>query len=137
MKILIDTNIIIDVLEKRIPFFEDSYKVIQMGTQEKLDAFISAGAVTDVYYVIKRSIGDANKAKEKIIALISLVNICDTTTADINLALTLGISDFEDAVVSAIAKREKADYIISRSEADFKNSPVPVISPGQFLRQFY
>ena len=135
MKVLIDTNIIIDVLEKREPFFQDSYKLIQLGIQGKLDTFMSAGAVTDVYYVINRSIHDANKAREKIIALTALVKICDTITGDINTALTLSISDFEDAVTSAIAKRERADYIVSRNEADFNNSPVPAINPNLFLRQ--
>jgi len=136
MKVLLDTNIIIDVLEQRKPFFKDSYKLIQLGLQGKLETVISAGAVTDVYYVISRSIRDANKAKEKIIALTTLISICDTTTGDINTALTLNISDFEDAVVTAIAKRERVDYIITRNETDFTDSFVPAINPNQFLRQF-
>ena len=50
MKVLVDTNVIIDILEKREPFFQDSYKFILLGLEEKFDVFISAGAVTDVYY---------------------------------------------------------------------------------------
>ena len=137
MKALLDTNIIIDVLERREPFFKDSYKLIQLNLQEKLETVISAGTITDVYYIINRSIHDANKAKEKIIALATLINICDTTTADINAALAIEIPDFEDAVIVAIAKRIKADYIITRNETNFSNSIVPVLAPKQFLQKFF
>ena len=137
MKVLIDTNVIIDILEHREPFFQDSYKVIQLGLQEKLEIFMSAGAVTDVYYIISRSLHDTNKAREKINALTTLVKICDTIAKDITTGLTLTITDFEDAVVAAIAKRERADYIVSRNEADFTGSPVPAIDPAHFLHQFF
>jgi hypothetical protein len=65
-----------------------------------------------------------------------LVNLCDTTAGDINAALLLPIGDFEDAVIVSAARREKADYIITRNEADFEKSPVPAISPARFLQQF-
>ena len=137
MKVLIDTNVIIDILEHREPFFQDSYRLLQLGLQGQLDALMSAGAVTDVYYIINRSIHDAGKAKEKILSLKALIIICDTTALDINTALTLNMPDFEDAVIAAIAKREKADYIVTRNEADYTDSPVPAISPNRFLKQFF
>ena len=133
MKVLIDTNIVLDILEHREPFFQDSYRVFQLGLQGKLDTLMSAGAVTDVYYIINRSIGDANMARKKIIALTALISICDTTAVDINTALTLNIADFEDSVTAAIAKRERVDYIVTRNEADFINSPVPIMNPKNFL----
>jgi len=136
MKLLIDTNIIIDILEQRASFFPESYRIIQLGLEDKLEVFMSAGAVTDVYYIISRSLHDPNKAREKIFALTSLVNICNTTSDDISAALVMYVSDFEDAVLAAIAKREKADFIITRNEKDFANSLVPAKNPAQFLREF-
>ena len=136
MKVLVDTNVIIDILEHREPFFADSYRIIQLGLQGKLDTVMSAGAVTDVYYIISRSLRDPNKARDKITSLTTLINICDTTFKDINTGLSFRIQDFEDAVIAAIAKREKADFIVTRNEADFTSSPVPAISPAQLLRQF-
>jgi predicted nucleic acid-binding protein len=136
MRVLIDTNVIIDVLEQRESFFHDSYGLIQLAVREKLEAFMSAGAVTDVYYIIRGSLHDASKAREKIIALTALIGFCDTTASDINTALALNISDFEDAVIASAAKRERADYIVTRNEVDFKESPVPAISPARFLQQF-
>jgi predicted nucleic acid-binding protein len=135
MKVLVDTNVIIDILDRREPFFGDSYKLIQLAVQGKLEAFMSAGAVTDVFYIISRSIRDAQKAREKIIALTALIGFCDTTASDINAALTLNIADFEDAVIASAARRERADYIVTRNEAGFTDSPVPAIDPTQFLRQ--
>jgi len=136
MKVLIDTNVIIDILEYREPFFQDSYRLLQLGLQGHLDALMSAGAVTDVYYIINRSIRNALKAKERIFALKALISICDTTALDIDTALSLNIADFEDAVIAAIAKRERVDYIVTRNEADYIDSPVPATSPNRFLKQF-
>ena len=96
---------------------------------------MSASAVTDVFYIINRSINDADKAKEKIITLTTLLSICDSTAADIQIALALNIKDFEDSVIAAIAKREKADYIVTRNEVDFTGSLVPAISPAQVISQ--
>ena len=135
MKVLIDTNVIIDILEHREPFFQDSYRIIQLGLQGKLDTFMSAGAVTDVYYVVNRSIHNPIMAREKMNALINLIRICDTTAKDITTGLSLGITDFEDAVITAIAKRERADYIVTRNETDFSGASVPAISPINFLRK--
>ena len=133
MKVLIDTNIIIDILEQREPFFRDSYRIIQLGFGGNIETFMSAGSVTDVYYIINQSLRDPNKAKEKIMVLTTLINISDTISNDIKTALALSLVDFEDAVIAAIAKREKAEYIITRNEKDFHGSPVPALNPKQFL----
>ena len=134
MKVIVDTNVIIDILEQREPFFADSYRIIQLGLEGKLETLMSAGAVSDVYYIINRSLHDAVKAREKIFALTNLVTVCNTTKDDISTALTLHLFDFEDAVAAATAKREKADFIVTRNEADFANSPVPAVNPAKFLK---
>ena len=137
MKVLVDTNIILDILEEREPFYEDSYKVIQLGLEGILDIIMSAGAVTDVYYLMRQFLRDANKARESIFILSNLINICNSTSNDITKALILSINDYEDAVIAAIAKREKVDFIITRNMEDFANSPIPAISPADFLQKFW
>jgi predicted nucleic acid-binding protein len=136
MKILVDTNVIVDVLEHREGFFQDSYTLLQFSGQGKVQIFMPASAVTDVYYIIHKSIHDTEKSREAIIGLTTLIRLCDTTVGDIHTALSLPVNDFEDAVIAAIAKREKADYIITRNEVDFKDSPVPAISPATFLERY-
>jgi len=134
MKVIIDTNIIIDVFGKREPFFRDSYNVIQLGLEGIIETIMSAGAATDVYYITRKYSPDAVIARENIFILSNIVKLCNSTPEDITSALILFIPDFEDAVTAAIAKREKADYIITRNEGDFANSPVPAISPEDFLK---
>ena len=133
MKVMVDTNVILDVLEQRAPFYHDSYRVIQLGLEAKIETIMSAGSVTDVYYLIRQFLRDANKARESIFILSNLVKIRNSTSEDITKALILFIPDYEDAVIAAIARREKADYIVTRNEDDFAGSPVPAINPKKFL----
>jgi len=137
MKVLIDPNVIIDVLEEREPFYKDSYNVIRLGLENEIETIMSAADITNIYYVIRKSLKDAIAAREKIFILSNYLKICKATAEDITAAIILFIPDFEDAVVAAIAKREKADFIISRNESDFKNSHIPAISPAQFINRFF
>ena len=136
MRVYIDSNIIIDILEEREPFFEDSYNIMRLSLDGGIEAITSAGAVTDVYYIISKKLHDPVLAREKIFLLSNFVKICNCTAEDIAKSLVLFMPDFEDSVIAAIAKREKAAFIITRNEDDFTNSPVPVISPAQFLLMY-
>ena len=136
MKALIDTNVIVDVIERRKPFFADSYAVIRLATEGKLDAVTPAGSIADAYYIIRKSGKSAIEAKDAIATLLQLVSACDTAATDVTAALTIGVSDFEDAILAATAKRERAEFIITRNERDFSRSPVPALSPTDFLVQW-
>jgi predicted nucleic acid-binding protein len=135
VRALIDTNIIVDVIERREPFFGDSYAVIRLAAEGKLDAVTPAGSIADAYYIIRKSGKNAAEAKDAIAKLLQLVSTCDTAASDVTVALTLGVSDFEDAILAATAKREKAEFIITRNERDFSRSPVPALSPTDFLKR--
>ena len=136
MKVLIDTNIVLDVLLRRADFFEASYEVLKLSTLDQIELFVSANALTDIYYILHRADKDGDKSKEAIVKLLNLVSIADATGSDVMRALSSKVKDFEDALVGAIAKRIKADYIITRNTKDFKNSPVPALNPKAFLRIF-
>jgi len=137
MKVLIDSNVIIDVLGKRLEFYKDSYLIMLLGLEGEIETIMSASAVTDVYYILKKYINDSITLREKIFILSNNIKICKATAEDITNAVILFIPDFEDSVIAAIARREKADYIITRNEADFTNSPVPAINPAEFLKRFF
>ena len=68
-----------------------------------------------------------------IIDLLKLVTLVDTKAHDVNIALGFSMSDFEDAIIAATALREAADYIITRNTKDFAKSPIPAITPDDFL----
>ena len=131
MKIVVDTNVIIDILCKREPFFEDSYKALNkcIGNHTLI---VSASAITDIFYIARKYIG-SEQAKECIRNLLDLIKISDTRGADIEKALSSDVSDFEDAVVSAIAERQKAKYILTRNTKDFEKSKILSITPHDYL----
>jgi len=133
MKVLLDTNIIIDIFARREAFYKNSYKVLQLGLEGIIETIMSAGAIKDVFYILKKYIPDANEVREKIFLISNYIKICNTTPEDITSAVILFMPDFEDALIAAAARREKADYIITRNEKDFKNSPIPAITPEDLL----
>ncbi len=137
MKVLFDTNILLDIVEKREPHFYNSYQVFMKSTRLEIEALVGASSITDIYYVIKKNCKDSDKALGLINDLIKIVNPVDTKAIDIQEAVKLNFSDFEDAVVAATALRENAEYIITRNETDFAKSPVPAISPTMFLQKFF
>lgn len=128
MKILIDLNIILDYLEDRVPFADEAERILE---NEKNDLFVSAHMVTTAFYLMHthgREIQDA--AVDFILNTFTIVP-CDKTI--LSSARTLGFADYEDAVVAAAAKKAKCAYIITRNKRDFANSPVPALTPGEFL----
>jgi predicted nucleic acid-binding protein len=135
MKILFDTNVIVDILGYREPFFHDSNAILLLVASRDIQGIISAGSITDIYYLIRKYYMDADQALNSIIDILRVLLLVDTKACDIQEATKLGFPDFEDAVVAATASREKADYIITRNVTDFAKSPIPAISPSNFLKQ--
>ena len=131
MKIVVDTNVIIDILCKREPFFEDSYNALNKCIDDHT-LIVSASAITDIFYIARKYIG-SEQAKECIRNLLDLIKISDPRGADIEKALSSDISNFEDAVVSAIAERQKAKYILTRNTKDFEKSKILSITPHDYL----
>jgi len=133
MKVLFDTNIVIDILKRREPYYENSNKVFMLIVNEKVEGIIGTSAITDIYYLIKKQYADTKTAVKIIFDILEIIKPVDTLTSDVFNAAELGFNDFEDAVIAAVAAREKTDYIITRDTKDFSKSPVPVITPDAFL----
>lgn len=135
MRVLFDTNVIVDVIAERQPFYADSYAVFYKAARREIIGIVPAGAVTDIYYLTNKSFPDSTIAQTAISDLLNILYAVDTRADDVRTALGYGFRDFEDAVISAVAERENADLIITRNISDFKTSPVKAISPKDFLRQ--
>jgi predicted nucleic acid-binding protein len=136
MKVLLDTNIILDIVEKREPFFSNSFQIFMKSAKKEIEAIIGASSVTDIYFITRKNCKNAEQALSFIIDMLKVVTLVDTKATDIQEATKLNFSDFEDAVVTVTAAREGADYLVTRNAADFINSPVSVISPADFLKKF-
>lgn len=135
MRILIDTNVILDILQKQEPFFADSYQALQKAIENDDECLISASAATDIFYVLRKSLGSLQQAKKQMEQLAQLVSFADVLGMDIHTALMRKMPDFEDAVVDAVAQRNGAGYILTRNTKDFTGSAVPAILPADFLNK--
>ena len=133
MRILIDTNVILDILQKREPFFADSYRALRKAIEDDAECLLCASAVTDIFYMLRKALGSAQKTKEQIERLAQLVSFADVQGMDIHAALMRAMPDFEDAVVDVVAERNGAGCILTRNIRDFAGSVVPAILPADFL----
>lgn len=137
MKVIIDNNIILDVFQNREPFIQFSSNILRLVETRQIKGFITANSITDIQYVLNRSLKDKQKLYTIIDTLLQLINIIDVTGKDIKEAFHPKAIDFEDELISVCAKRANMDYIITRNTKDFKNSTVPAITPEDFLTNFY
>jgi len=134
MKVLIDTNVILDVLTRREPHFEHSAAFLRLcGT--RLTGSLAASQTTDIFYLLRREGMDAQAAKALIKKLTNNVKVVDISAADVQAALASDMPDYEDALLACCAKRQRVSYIITRNEKDFKQSPLPALSPRRFLEE--
>ena len=124
-----------DIIQKREPFFTDSYQALRKAIETNMECLISASAVTDIFYILRKAFQSAQKAKERIEQLSQIVVFADVQGVDIHSALMNSMPDFEDAVVNAVAERNSARYILTRNIKDFAGSSVPVITPIEFLKK--
>ena len=134
MIVLLDTCIIIDVLQDRQPFSEDAKTIFIAVANKQVEACITAKSVADIYYITHRATHSDEKSREILSKLFSLFSVLDTTGDDCKKALFSPITDYEDAIMVETAKREGIDYIITRNIKDYSKSSIEVISPTDFLK---
>ena len=134
MKILIDTNVLLDVLCGREQFAENAVKLFKLCEVKKLTGCISALSIPNIVYIMRKEL-DESKIKEVIEKLSLLFEFIDLKGADLKKAAELNFGDYEDAVQSVQAWRIKADYIVTRNIKDFKNSAVTALTPAELLER--
>ena len=137
MKILIDTCVILDALQKREPFWEDASKIFLAAANEEYQGVITAKALTDIYYLTHRSTHDKKKTRDILLRLLELFLVEDTLAEDCKKAFFSETADYEDAVMIETAKRIRADAIVTRNLRDYKETTIPVMEPERFLRELY
>ena len=133
MKILVDTNVIIDAFIAREPWNESAEKIFLLGANHIVDLYITASSATDIYYLIRKHLHNAQTAKQIMGKLYSLMNILEVTGTECVEALASQIKDYEDAVVERVASRKEMDYIVTRNIKDYQNGSVKVILPDDFI----
>lgn len=135
MKIMCDTNVIIDVLMEREAFVEDSCKVLSLCEEHKIDGFISASSVTDIYYLVRKYTHSTDLAYKAVGKMLEIVKVCSVTNNDVLTAFQRKAKDFEDWLVATCAKSIRCDYIVTRNKKDFEEFDIPLLTPTELLEQ--
>ena len=132
-KLFIDTNIVIDLLSRREPFFYESAKLFSLADKKIIELNISSLTVANTSYTLLRKT-DTKKAKEILRKLRLIVNILPLDDKIIGLALNDdSFSDFEDGLQYFTAIENNQDFIITKNLKDFKASKLPVMTARQFV----
>ncbi len=132
MRILFDTNVILDVLLEREPFVEDALYLLSMVERSRITGFICATTVTTIHYLVHKALGPESTSRH-IKTLLSLFEIAPVNRTVLEEALISGFSDFEDAVLHASALTVGADSIVTRDFSGFKRSRIPVYTPSEMV----
>ena len=135
MRLLIDTNVILDYLLSREGFHEQAKELFDLVKFKKDFEFVSSSAVTDIFYHLNRALRDSFEAQDQIRELIQVLSALNVTEQDIRTALDMRWKDFEDAVQYAVALANHVDAIITRNVKDFERTDIPVLTPGEFLSE--
>lgn len=131
-RVLFDSDVLLDVLAQRHPFFLLSAQALDCATRSDLQGFVSGHAVTNIFYILRRQVGSP-AARTLLSQLLQQLQIAPVNGSVIHAALTNPISDFEDAVTSEAAKAIAVEIIVTRNQADFIHSTIPALLPSQFL----
>ena len=128
MQVLIDTNVVLDLLQEREPFVENAARLFERMDAGEIEGFITATTITNIYYIVRKVAG-REVAQDAIAQIISDLNICAVDLNVLEQALALNFEDFEDAVQYACAIVHNLDAIVTRDLSGFVNVEIPVVLP--------
>lgn len=132
--VFVDTNIVIDLLQKRDEFYKEAQELFTLADRKKVKLYISALTFANTYYILSRFYS-SDEAKKILSKFKVLVEVLPTTDKIIELALASDFKDFEDAIQFYIALESSLEAIITRNKKDFKNNLIPVFSAKEYLNK--
>lgn len=132
MKVLFDTNVVLDVLLARDPHVHDASKLFALVDRGLLVGSICATTATTVHYLAAKSVGAA-RARVLVQELLELFQVAPVDGAVLERALHLAFSDFEDAVLHEAASASGVSAIVTRNGGDFVEATLPVFAPNELL----
>lgn len=132
MKLLIDANILLDVLQNREPHVQTSSVIWKLCETEKAKGYVSVLTFANLVYIMRKEF-TPKRIEETLDALSLIFEFADLSASDLSHAAELGWDDFEDALQSVTAERIRADYIITRNIKDFAGSKVIAFTPSELI----
>lgn len=133
MKVLIDTNVVLDIALNRKPFVEQAALLWRLAEQKEIIACLSNTSITDIFYIVSKHAGK-EQAREFISDILDTFTLADIDGQGFREALDSGMSDFEDAVQYIICTRNNCDWLTTRNKDDFGDRP-NVIDPVALIER--
>ena len=130
---MIDTNIVLDVMLKREPFYKLSLEILGLAKKDDVDEYVSASAITDIYYLAYRQLRDKEMVKKLMKDLLTVVSVASVSEQEIENALSLEWNDFEDSVQYSVAFLQEMEGIVTRNPNDYKEAKIKVWKPEELL----
>jgi predicted nucleic acid-binding protein len=132
MKVMLDLNVLLDVVQRREPFFAASAGVLSRAVEDTDVACLAGHAVTTLHYIVAKYAG-REKGDSLVDWILAHLEIVPQDRAQFVRARSLIFDDFEDAALASAAEAAGCEIIVTRNLADFTGSPVPAVSPEEFL----
>jgi len=132
LRVLVDTNVVLDVLLDRRPFAQAATRIFALVEELRIEGFLCATTVTTVDYLLGQALAPAT-ARDALQRLLDLFEIAPVNRPVLEQALRSGITDFEDAVVEQAGRLVSVDAITTRNGKDFTKSTVPIFDPAELL----
>jgi predicted nucleic acid-binding protein len=130
--VLFDLDVILDVLQRREPFYDMSARALAAAETGLVESWVAAHSLTTLFYLLARY-QSAEQARVALTGLLSFLSVAPLDQAVIEQALNLPYSDFEDAVQMMAAVRSGVQYLVTRNVRDYKAGPLPVLQPAELL----
>ncbi len=130
MKLLFDTNVVLDVLLNREPWVATAKELWRANDTGRISGFLTATTLTDIHYIARKAKGLAS-AREAVQLCLAAFEICSVERSDLEQAVALPGNDFEDNLQISVAFQDDLDAIVTRNPADYRDSLVPVLTPEE------
>jgi predicted nucleic acid-binding protein len=134
MKVLIDTNIVLDLILEREPFVEAATALFELVEMSQVQGYIAATTITNIFYIVRKAQGRETAIQAVSRVLVGL-EICAVDRPTIAQALTSNLKDFEDGIQFACAVLNQVDAIVTRDTSDFAGVSLPVLSVAELQEQ--
>src|SRR5258706_13440606 len=125
MRVLLNTDVILDFILERDPYVEAAAELLHFNARERYQGFVSSITPINVFYIGRKSVGAA-KARQGIADLLAALEVCPVTHSTLSAALNLPFTDYENAVQHSTATANGMDAIITRNVKDYTNALLPV-----------
>lgn len=135
MRVLIDTNIVLDFLLQREPFSQDAELLFQAIDVGEVVGYVTATTLTDIFYISRRHTRSIEQARQAVSETLTALMVCPVDRVVLESAFNSGLPDFEDAVQIFSAVAQGSEAIVTRDAQGFLSSPIPVLSVQELLQR--